>query len=57
VRFAEPARRDRDAIGRLLVSAPGGERVPLGSLAGIEESEGPAETSHLNGSRVIMGGG
>jgi cobalt-zinc-cadmium resistance protein CzcA len=47
-------RRDAQTIGNLLVSAPGGERVPLGSVAKIEEIEGPAEISHVNGSRLII---
>jgi cobalt-zinc-cadmium resistance protein CzcA len=45
---------DADAIGRLLVRAPGGERVPLASLARIEELEGPAEITHENASRLII---
>jgi cobalt-zinc-cadmium resistance protein CzcA len=47
-------RRDKESIGKVLVNAPGGERVPIASLARIEESEGPAEVSHLNGSRLIL---
>jgi cobalt-zinc-cadmium resistance protein CzcA len=47
-------RRDAQTIGNLLVSAPGGERVLLGSVARIEEIEGPAEISHVNGSRLII---
>ncbi len=54
VRISETASRDKAAIARLLVSAPAGERVPLGSLCRIEEVEGPAEISHLNGSRLIL---
>jgi cobalt-zinc-cadmium resistance protein CzcA len=54
LKFPETARRDQDAIGRLLVTAPSGERLPLASLARIEEVEGPAEISHENGSRVIL---
>jgi cobalt-zinc-cadmium resistance protein CzcA len=54
LKFPEAARCDNDAIGRLLVTAPSGEQVPLASLARIEEIEGPAEISHENGSRVII---
>jgi heavy metal efflux system protein len=54
LRVPEAARRDRSAIGNLLVSAPGGARVPLASVARIEEGEGPAEISHVNGSRLII---
>ncbi len=53
VKLSESAQRDKEAIGNLLVSAPGGERVPLKSLAEIRELEGPAEIGHLDGSRVI----
>ena len=52
--FPERVRRDGQSIGAILVSAPGGERVPLASLARIEEVEGPAEISHVNGSRLII---
>jgi Cu/Ag efflux pump CusA len=54
VRFPEPARHDRAAISNLLVSAPTGERVPLGQLATVREVDGPAEISHENGSRLII---
>jgi cobalt-zinc-cadmium resistance protein CzcA len=54
LKFPAAARGDAEAIGRLLVSAPGGERVPLASLARIEETVGPAEVSHENGSRLIV---
>ena len=54
LKFPESVRADKDTIARLLVSAPGGERVPLSSITRIEESEGPAEISHENGSRLII---
>jgi cobalt-zinc-cadmium resistance protein CzcA len=54
LKFPEAVRADKDAIARLLVSAPAGERVPLGSITHIEEIEGPAEISHENGSRLII---
>jgi cobalt-zinc-cadmium resistance protein CzcA len=53
VKLPENAQRDKEAMGNLLVAAPGGERVPLKSLAEIREIEGPAEISHLDGSRMI----
>ncbi len=52
--LSREVRRDTESIAKILVSAPGGERVPLGSLARIEEIEGPAEISHVNGSRLIL---
>ncbi|MGH7446374.1 MAG: efflux RND transporter permease subunit, partial [Longimicrobiales bacterium] len=54
VRFPEYARHDSEAISSLLVSAPGGERVPLGQLASVQVVNGPAEISHENGSRLII---
>lgn len=54
LKFPEGIRRDKETIGDLLVNAPGGERVPLGTLCKIEEIEGPAEISHKNGSRMII---
>jgi cobalt-zinc-cadmium resistance protein CzcA len=54
VRFPNEARRDREAIAALLVSAPGGERVPVGQLARIEEVQGPADLSHEDGSRLVI---
>lgn len=54
VRFPETARQNTQTIASLLVSAPGGERVPLGQLATVEEVDGPAEISHENGSRLLI---
>lgn len=54
VRFPENVRRNAAAIGNILVSAPGGERVPLGTVARVEEVDGPAEISHENGSRLVI---
>ncbi|GLC28187.1 efflux RND transporter permease subunit [Roseisolibacter agri] len=54
VRFPESARQNRETIVGLLVNAPGGQRVPLGQLARVEEVQGPAEISHENGSRLLI---
>jgi cobalt-zinc-cadmium resistance protein CzcA len=54
IKLPEGVRNDVHAIANLLVAAPGGERVPLGNLARIREIEGPAEISHLDGSRVLI---
>jgi cobalt-zinc-cadmium resistance protein CzcA len=53
VRFPAWARQDAAAIGNLLVSAPGGQKVPLSQLAQIVSEEGPAEVSRENGQRRI----
>ncbi len=54
VRFAEPARRDRAALERILVSAPAGQRVPLGQLARFNLVEQPAQVSRENGIRRVV---
>ncbi|MBX3173524.1 MAG: efflux RND transporter permease subunit [Gemmatimonadaceae bacterium] len=54
VRFPEDVRANAASISRILVSAPNGERVPLGTLARVEEVGGPAEVSHENGSRLVI---
>ena len=54
LRFPEPARLNQAAVANLLVSAPGGERIPIGQLARIEEIQGPADLSHENGSRLVI---
>lgn len=54
VRFPEAARSNPQAVASLLVSAPGGERVPLGQLARIEEIQGPSDISHEAGSRLVI---
>jgi len=49
VRYAPQYRADPRALGRVLVSAPGGAQVPLGQLARIENARGPAMISSENG--------
>jgi len=54
VRFAEEARRDLPEIERLLVPAPGGERVPLAQVARLQVVEAPAQVSRENGMRRVV---
>jgi cobalt-zinc-cadmium resistance protein CzcA len=54
VRFPEENRRDIQDIERLLVRAPGGERVPLGELAQVRLVEAPAQVSRENGMRRVV---
>jgi len=54
VRLPAEVRRNAATISNILVSAPTGERVPLGTLARVEEVNGPAEISHENGSRLVI---
>lgn len=53
VRFVGRARGDVEAIGRILITGPGGLRVPLNQLATIEEVTGPRQISRENGQRFI----
>nr|BAL53881.1 cation efflux system protein [uncultured Acidobacteriota bacterium] len=54
VRLPEAHRRDPDAIGQLLLQAPGGERVPLARLARITTAEGPEIINRENATRRIV---
>jgi heavy metal efflux system protein len=54
VKLPESAQSNVAAISNLLVAAPSGARIPLASLAIIREIEGPAEISHLDGSRMLV---
>lgn len=54
VRFPEYVRQTREAISATLVSSPTGQRLPLGTLARVEEVDGAAEISHENGSRLLI---
>jgi cobalt-zinc-cadmium resistance protein CzcA len=54
IRFPPESRGDIEQIGRLLVAAPGGERVPLSQLARIELVEAPAQVSRENGTRRVV---
>ena len=54
VRFPERYRRDIESLGRLLVPAPDGQRVPLRQLAKIEEVEAPAQISRENSMRRVV---
>lgn len=53
MRLAEPFRKDPDAIGNILVTAPAGYQVPLGQLAQIGIEQGPAQVSREESKRRI----
>jgi cobalt-zinc-cadmium resistance protein CzcA len=53
VRFLAERREDIDDIGRLLVAAPDGHRVPIASLARIRRVEAPSQVSRENGMRRV----
>lgn len=54
VRFPESARGDIPELERLLVAAPGGERVPLAQIAEFKIVEAPAQVSRENGMRRVV---
>ncbi len=54
VRFPPESRSDVERVSRLLVSAPGGERVPLAQLAAVRRVEAPAQISRENGIRRVV---
>ena len=51
VRLAEAHRSNPDDLRALLISAPGGERVPLGQVADVILDEGPAVVSRESAQR------
>ncbi len=53
VRLPEEARSSPEAVGALLISTPGGKKVPLEHLAKIELVEGPPQISREWGQRRI----
>lgn len=52
-RFAADHRDSIERLKTILISAPGGYRVPLGDLASVEAVEGPAQISREDGRRRI----
>ncbi|MGD9900407.1 MAG: efflux RND transporter permease subunit [Calditrichaceae bacterium] len=53
VRFAPEYRDTPEAIGQILIKAPGGIHVPLSQLASIEEITGPRQITRENSQRFI----
>ncbi|MFB3854061.1 MAG: efflux RND transporter permease subunit [Vicinamibacterales bacterium] len=53
VRFPEQDRASIEALGNLLVEAPGGHRVPVAQVADVKVVEGPVQISRENGLRRI----
>ncbi|MFL5583067.1 MAG: efflux RND transporter permease subunit [Gemmatimonadaceae bacterium] len=54
VRLAEPYRATPDAIGRLLLHAPGGAAVTLAQVAQVRVVEGPELINHEDGERMVI---
>jgi cobalt-zinc-cadmium resistance protein CzcA len=54
VRFPDEVRGDPERLGHLLVTAPGGEKLPLASVAQIRIVEGPEAVNHESGQRRLV---
>jgi cobalt-zinc-cadmium resistance protein CzcA len=54
VRFPDEVRGDPERLGQLLLTAPGGEKLPLASVAGIRFLEGPEAVNHESGQRRLV---
>ncbi|MGE0594002.1 MAG: efflux RND transporter permease subunit [Vicinamibacterales bacterium] len=54
VRLPAEVRRDADTIGALVVTAPGGERIPLRRLADIRLASTPETVNHENAQRRLV---
>jgi cobalt-zinc-cadmium resistance protein CzcA len=54
VRLAAPFRDTPDAVGQLLLTAPGGARVRLSDVAALHIVEGPERIEHEHGERVVV---
>jgi heavy metal efflux system protein len=54
VRVADRYRTEPEDLGRILVTAAGGERIPLAQLTRIKSSEGPSSISREWGKRRVV---
>ncbi len=54
VRFPESSRDDVQSIREIVVSAPSGALIPLGQIANVHLTEGPAQISREMGQRRIV---
>jgi cobalt-zinc-cadmium resistance protein CzcA len=54
VRFPDEVRGDPERLGHLLLTAPGGEKLPLASVAQIRIVEGPEAVNHESGQRRLV---
>ncbi len=54
VRFPESARNDVSSIRQILIASPQGALIPLGQLAHVYVTEGPAQISREMGQRRIV---
>ena len=54
VRLPDQLRADREAIGALTLTAPGGEKVPLSAIAEVRQSTTPEAINHESGERRLV---
>lgn len=54
VKFPEEVRAHEEALGNLVLTAPGGEKVPLSRLATITRSQTPEAISHEGSQRRLV---
>jgi heavy metal efflux system protein len=54
VRLPEDRRNSLEAVERILISTPSGANVPLGEVAQITRTEGPAQISRENNMRRVV---
>jgi cobalt-zinc-cadmium resistance protein CzcA len=54
IRIADRYRVDPDSLGRILITAAGGERIPLSSLTKIRTGEGPSTISREWAKRRVV---
>ena len=54
LRFPEKVRNSPQAIGAMRVETPGGELIPLSSLADIREVDGPVEIARESARRMVV---
>lgn len=54
LRLSEDSRRDPEQVERLLVTGPDGARLPLGTLASVQRTEGPSTIQREWGRRRLV---
>ncbi|HEX5637305.1 MAG TPA: efflux RND transporter permease subunit, partial [Gammaproteobacteria bacterium] len=54
LRYPEPSRSSLDAIAKMLVAIPGGNKIPLGYLADISIEDGPVQITRESAKRQVV---
>ena len=53
IRYPIDERGTLTALNEMLISAPNGDRVPLGHIASLEPGKGPSQITRIDGNRVL----